>query len=87
MVNKENDVRIQRPKKYGKSRFSHESAHLIQAGKIVLVHKAAMLSKIIFFSIKLLHANVPCVCYVKAKYQVNPSKAVIGADRPMYALL
>ena len=39
-----------------------------------------------FFSIKLLHANFQCACNVKAKYQVNPSKAVIGVDWPVYAL-
>ena len=38
------------------------------------------------FSIKLLHAIVQCACNVKTKYQVNPSKAVVGVDRPMYAL-
>ena len=39
-----------------------------------------------FFSIKRLHANFHCACNVKAKYQVNPSKAVIGVDPPVYAL-
>ena len=38
------------------------------------------------FSIKLLHAIVQCACNVKTKYQVNPSKPVVGVDRPMYAL-
>ena len=37
------------------------------------------------FSIKL-HAIVQCACNVKKKYQVNPSKAMVGVDRPMYAL-
>ena len=37
-------------------------------------------------SIKLLHANFQCACNVIAKYKVNPSKAVIGVDRPVYAL-
>ena len=39
------------------------------------------------FSIKLLHAIVQCACNVKTKYQVNPSKAVVVVDRPMYALM
>ena len=30
-VNIENDVRIRRPQKYAKSRFSHDAAHLKQA--------------------------------------------------------
>ena len=38
------------------------------------------------FSIKLLHANFKCACNVKAKYKVNPSRPVIGVDRPVYAL-
>ena len=30
--------------------------------------------------------NVQCVHIVKTKYQIAPSKAVAGVDRPMYAL-
>ena len=35
---------------------------------------------------KLLHAYVQCVYIVSAKYQIDPSKAVVGADRPIKAL-
>ena len=31
---------------------------------------------------KLLHAYVQCVYIVSAKYQIAPSKAVVGDDRP-----
>ena len=34
---------------------------------------------------KLLHAYVQCVYIVSAKYQIAPSKAVVGVDRPMKA--
>ena len=65
----------------------------------VLVHKAANLSIITVCTIKLIHANtkVQCAyiilhtnvqgaCIVKAKYEIAPSKAVVGVGRPMYAL-
>ena len=32
---------------------------------------------------KLLHAYVQCVYIVSAKYQIAPSKAVVGVDRPI----
>ena len=35
---------------------------------------------------KLLHAYVQCVYIVSAKYQIVPSKAVVGVDRPIKAL-
>ena len=35
---------------------------------------------------KLLHAYVQCVYIVSAKYQIAPSKAVVGVDRPIKAL-
>ena len=34
---------------------------------------------------KLFHAYVQCVYIVKAKYQIAPSKAVVGVDRPTKA--
>ena len=46
---------------------------------------AAILS-IIVWGNKLLHAYVQCVYIVYAKYQNVLSKAVVGADRPVYAL-
>ena len=40
-----------------------------------------------FFSLtKLLHVYVPCVYIVKANNQIAASKAVVGVDRPVYAL-
>ena len=38
-----------------------------------------------FFWLKLLHAYVQCVYIVSAKYQIAPSKAVVGVDRPIKA--
>ena len=38
-----------------------------------------------FFRTKLLHAYVQCVFIEYAKYQIAPSKAVVGVDRPMKA--
>ena len=35
---------------------------------------------------KLLHAYVQCVYIVSAKYQIAPSKAVVGVKRPIKAL-
>ena len=35
---------------------------------------------------KLLHAYVQCVYIVSAKYQIAPSKAVVGFDQPIKAL-
>ena len=44
------------------------------------------LNKKNIFSIKLLHANVHGACIVKTKCQVDPSKAVVGVDQPMYSM-
>ena len=41
----------------------------------------------LFFLSQLLHAYVQCVYIVKAKYQIVPSKAVVGVDLPMKAPL
>ena len=38
------------------------------------------------FPNQILHAYVQCVYIVQAKYQIAPSKAVVGVDRPMKAL-
>ena len=54
-------------------------------GIIVKVLIAVILSKIKFFLTKLHHAYVQCVYIVLAKYQIVPSKAVVGVDRPMKA--
>ena len=39
-----------------------------------------------WFGTKLLHAYVQCDYIVKVKYQITPSKAVVGVDRHMKAL-
>ena len=39
-----------------------------------------------FFSTRLLHAYVQYVNIVAAKYQIAPSKAVVGVDQPIKAL-
>ena len=53
---------------------------------IVLALIAVILSKIIIFSTRLLHAYVQWVYIVSAKYQIAPSKAVVGVERPIKAL-
>ena len=37
----------------------------------------------IVFKIIFLHAHAQCVCVVKAKYQIAPTKTVVGVDRPV----
>ena len=49
-------------------------------------HSCHFGKKYVFFWTKLLHAYVQCVYVVSAKYQIAPSKAVVGVDRPMKAL-
>ena len=39
-----------------------------------------------FFWTKLLHAYVQCVYIEYEKYQIVPSKAVVGVDQPVYGL-
>ena len=56
---------------YWKNSLSSHSCHLV---------------KNYFFWTKLLRAYVQCVYIVKANYQIAPSKAVVGVDRPMKAL-
>ena len=59
------------------------SMHIQKQYSGKLAHKAIILSKKIFFGAKLFHAYVQFVYIVKAKYQIAPSKAVVGVDRPM----
>ena len=62
-------------------------------GKNCLSSHSCHFVKNYFFWTKLLHAYVLCVCIVyvqcvyivQAKYQIVPSKAVLGVDRPMKA--
>ena len=54
-------------------------------GKNCLSSHCCHFVKNIFFWTKLLHAYVQCVYIVSAKYQIVPSKAVVGVDRPMKA--
>ena len=49
-------------------------------------HSCHFGKKYVFFWTKLLHAYVQCVYVVSATYQIAPSKAVVGVDRPMKAL-
>ena len=63
---------IKKTKRYGrKNCLSSHSCHFV---------------KKYFFWTKLLHAYVQCVHIVKEKYQIVPSKAVVGVDRPVYGL-
>ena len=39
-----------------------------------------------FYGIKLLHANVQCVCIVYAKYQMASVKTLVQADFPVHVL-
>ena len=39
-----------------------------------------------FFAIKFLHANVQWVYIMYARYEIVPSKTVVGVDRPVNAL-
>ena len=54
-------------------------------GKNCLSSHCCHFVKNYFFWTKLLHAYVQCVYIVAAKYQILPSKAVVGVDRPMKA--
>ena len=66
--------------------YSHLKALYVKAytEKIVEVLIDVILSKIIFPN-ETFHAYVQCVYIVKATYQIAPSKAVVGVDRPMKA--
>ena len=55
-------------------------------GKNCLCFNSCHFVKIYFFQTKLLHAYVQCIYIVAAKYQIAPSKAVVGVDRPIKAL-
>ena len=54
-------------------------------GISVLVLAAVVLSRIVFFSTRLLHACVRCVYNVSAKYQMVPLEAVVGVGWPVGA--
>ena len=75
-------------KSCGRSRLAHEGT--INAYTNTLLGKICLSSHcchfVIFFWTKLLHAYIQCVYIVKAKYQIAPSKAVVGVDWPMKAL-
>ena len=55
-------------------------------GKNCLSSHSCHFVKNYFFWTKLLHAYVQCVYIVWGKYQIAPSKAVVGVDWPMKAL-
>ena len=52
-------------------------------GKNCLSSHSCHFVKNYFFWTKLLHAYVQCAYIVSAKYQIAPSKAVVGVDRPL----
>ena len=54
-------------------------------GKNCLSSHSCHFIKNYFFWTKLLHAYVQCVYTISVKYQIAPSKAVVGVDRPMKA--
>ena len=58
----------------------------IEKHKICLKSKSFEFVQKIFFQIKLLHANVQCVCIMYAKYQIVSSKSVVPVDFPVYAV-
>ena len=56
-------------------------------GKIVyLSSHSCHFVKNYFFRTKFIHAYVQCVYIVQEKYQIVPSKAVVGVDWPVYGL-
>ena len=55
-------------------------------GRLSKFSKLSFCKKKKQFLIKLLHAYVQCLYIVKAKYQIVPSKAVVGVDLPLKAL-
>ena len=54
--------------------------------KLLLSSKRFEVVKNYVFHIKLLHANVQCVCIMYAKYQIVSAKSVVPVDFPVYAL-
>ena len=60
---------------------AHLKINVENLNKNCLSSKAKILSKIFFFKMIFLHANVQCVCIVKAKYQIAPAKTVVAVDR------
>ena len=76
-------------KSCGRSWSAHEGTihaykKAIQGNNCLSSH-SCHLFKNYFFQTKLLHAYVQCVYIVLAKYQIAPSKAVVGVGRPMKA--
>ena len=55
-------------------------------GKKLSKFSLLSLCQILFYLTKLLYAYVQCVYIVSAKYQIAPSKAVVGVDQPIKAL-
>ena len=85
MVNKENDIGIQGHKNMQKAGFLMNQLILYKSENCLNSQSCHFVKKYLFI-IKLLDANIQCACNVKAKYQVNATKAVIGVDRPVFAL-
>ena len=55
-------------------------------GKKLSKFSLLSLCQILFYLTKLLYAYVQCVYIVSAKYQIAPSKVVVGVDQPIKAL-
>ena len=77
-------------KSCGRSRSAHEGTIYAYTkallGENCLSSNSCHFVKNYFFQTKLLHAYVQYVYIVAAKYQIAPSKAVVGVDRPIKAL-
>ena len=77
-------------KSWGRSWSAHEGTIYAYtkavSGKNCLSSHSCHFVKNYFFWTKLLHAYVQCVYIVKEKYQIVPSKAVVGVDCPVYGL-
>ena len=84
-VNKENNVRIQRPQNMQKAGFLMNQLY-DTSQKSSLSSQRSHFVKKKKFSASNFFMHFKCACNVKAKYKVNPSRPVIGVDRPVYAL-
>ena len=72
-------------KSCGRSGLAHEGTICLVKGNC-LSSNSCHFVKNYFFQTKLLHAYVQYVYIVAAKYQIAPSKAVVGVDLPIKAL-
>ena len=77
-------------KSCGRSQSDHEGTIYAYTkallGENCLSSNSCHFVKNYFFQTKLLHAYVQYVYFVTAKYQIAPSKAVVGVDQPIKVL-